>query len=120
MAKAFRKKLNIKLIKIFVIEILNLLYRIKNVYKYNNIIQNIIQIKISRQRKFSFKIIKNNIKFELRDCKIQKNLLYINNRFYILNNSKLYIKIIKNIRDSFSKKYINKLFIYDRFFYYYY
>ena len=120
LVKTFREKSNIELTKIFVIEISNLLRRIKNAYKHDDILQNIIQIKISRQKKFPFKIIKNNIKFELRNCKIQKNLLYVNNRFYILNNSKLYTKIIRNIHDPPSKKYANKLFIYNRFFHHYY
>ena len=35
-------------------------------------------------------------------------------RIYVFNNAKLKIKIIKNIHESLSKRYIGKLFIYDK------
>ena len=66
-----------------------------------------------RQRKLLLDIIKNNIKFELKDCKMHKNLLYINDKLYILNNLKLRIKFIKNIYNSLLNKHANRLFIYN-------
>ena len=40
--KAFKKKLNVESTKIFTIKASNLLRQIKSVYKYDNVIQNII------------------------------------------------------------------------------
>ena len=47
-------------------------------------------------------------------------MLYVDSRLYILNNAKFKIKFIKHIYKSSSKKYIDKLFIYDRVNCYYY
>lgn len=53
--KTFRKRSSVKLIKAFIIEILNLLREIKSVYEYNNIILNIIQINILNDRESFFR-----------------------------------------------------------------
>ena len=66
-----------------------------------------------RRKKFSLEIIKNNIKFELRNYEIYKDLLYINDKLYIPNNLKLYIEIIKLVHDTLFNEYVNKLFIYN-------
>ena len=72
------------------------------------------------QKKLPLKIIKNNIKFELRDYKIYEDLLYINNKLYISNNPELRIKIIEDIYNSPLSGHADKLFTYNRFFHYYY
>ena len=94
--------------------------QIKRVYEYDNIIQNIIQVKILNERKLSFDIIKNNVKIELGDCKIHENLLYINDKLYVSDDIKLRTKIIRDIHDSSLKDHVDKLFIYNRLSRYYY
>ena len=44
--KTFEEKSNVELTKTFVIEISDLLRQIKSVYKHDDIIQNIIQVKV--------------------------------------------------------------------------
>ena len=73
-----------------------------------------------RRRKLPLKIIKNNIKLKLKNCEIHEDLLYINDKFYISDNSKLRIEIIRLVYDILFNKYIKRLFIYDRFSRYYY
>ena len=78
------------------------------------------QSSISLTRKLLFKIIKNNLKLKLSNYYLYNKLLYINNKLYILNISKLRIKIIRDIYNSLFKDYINKLLIYNRLSRYYY
>ena len=118
--EVFRKKLNVELKKAFAVEISNLLRQIKKVYKYDDIIQNIIQIKILGERKLSLNIIKNNVKIELEDCKMHKDLLYINDKLYVFNDMKLRTKIIRDIHDFSLKDHVDKSFIYNRLFRHYY
>lgn len=54
----------------------------------------------------------------MRNCKIHDDLLYVNNRFYVSNNSKLHIKIIKDIYNTSFDDYVNRLFINNRLFRY--
>ena len=120
MIKFFKKELNVESTKVFIIKILNLLRQIKSVYKHNDIIQDIIQTKVLNQRKLFFEIIKNNVKLELKDCRIHKDLLYVNDKLYIFNDSKLRIKIIRDIYDISFGEHADKSFIYDRLFRHYY
>ena len=120
MIKIFRKKSNIESKEVFTVEVSNLLRQIKKIYEHDNIIQNIIQIKVSGERKLSLDIIKNNFKIELKDCKMHENLLYINDKLYISDDMKLRTKIIRDIHDFPSKNHVDKLFTYNRLFRYYY
>ena len=51
---------------------------------------------------------------------MHENLLYINDKLYVFDDIKLRTKIIRDIHDSPSKNHVDKLFIYDRLFRYYY
>ena len=53
-------------------------------------------------------------------CDIYDQILYVNFRFYIFNEVKLDIKIIKYIYEILLKEHVDKLFIYDRINCYYY
>ena len=120
LTKAFKKELNVKSKKTSAIETSNLLHQIKNAYEHDDVIQDIIQIKVSNQKKLPLNIIKNNVKLELKNCKIHKNLLYVNDKFYISNDLNLRIIIIKNIHNTPLDKHANKSFIYDKLSRYYY
>ena len=100
LAEASKKKSNIESKEAFIAEASNLLRQIKSAYKHDDTIQNIIQAKMSRQKKLPLEIIKNNVKLELRDCKIHEDLLYVNNRLYIPDDPELRTKIIRDIHDS--------------------
>ena len=49
-----------------------------------------------------------------------KDLLYINDKFYVSDDMKLRTKIIRDIYDFPSENHVDKLFIYNRLFRYYY
>ena len=68
---------------------------------------------MSKERKLSLDIVKNNVKFESKNCKIHEDLLYINNKLYILNVLNFRIKIIKNIYNISFDEHANKSFIYN-------
>ena len=65
-------------------------------------------------------MIKNNLKLKLSDYYLHDELLYINNRLYVLNIPELRIKIIRGIYNSSLEGYTSRLLIYNRLSRYYY
>ena len=60
------------------------------------------------------------MKIKLKNCQIYNEMFYVDLHFYVFDDSELKIKIIKHIHEFSSKKYIEKLFIYDKINFYYY
>ena len=109
-----REESSVKSTKDSAAEISNLLCRIKNAYEYDNVIQDIIQTKMLGQRKPPLNIIKNHVKLELEDYRVINDLLYISNRLYVFDNSKLRTEIIKNIYNISPGGHAGRLFTYNR------
>ena len=76
--------------------------------------------KIFDQKKIFHDLIKKEVKIKFENYEIHDQILYIEKRLYISNNSKLKTKIIKDIHKFLSKKYAGKFFIYDKISIYYY
>lgn len=92
----------------------DLLRRIKDAYEHDNVIQDIIQAKMSGQRKPPLDIIKNHVKLELGDCRVVNDLLYVSDRLYVPDNPELRTEIIRNIHDTPPGGHAGRSSTYDR------
>ena len=83
-----------------------LMNKICEAYSKNKRLQRIINVKKIKERKILINFKKNYL-LKLKDCKVNDDLLYINNKIVIFENDLLQINVIKMHHDEFITKYLN-------------
>lgn len=91
-----------------------LLRQIRDAYEHDDTAQNIMQAKVSGQRKLPLDMIKNNVKLELGDCRIRNDLLYVNDRLYVPDVPELRTKVLRDIHDTPPGGHAGRASTYDR------
>ena len=85
--------------------------RIREAYSKNKKFQRIINVKKIEERKISIDFKKNN-SLKLKNCKVNDNLLLINDKIVILENDLLRINVIKMHYDEFITEYSSRIDIF--------
>ena len=85
--------------------------KISEIYLKNEKLQRIINAKKIKERKILINL-KKNYSLKLKNCKINDNLLYINNKIVIFENNLLQINVIKIYHNKFIIKYSNRINIF--------
>ena len=78
--------------------------KIREIYLKNEKLQRIINVKEIKKRKISIDF-KKNYSLKLKNCKVNDNLLRVNNKIIIFENDLLRIKVIKMHHDKFVTKF---------------
>ena len=98
----------------------NIMKRIEAIYFDDVILQRIMKNKRNEQKRISINITKIEIKLKLKNCEIKKNLFYVKNRIYVLQNEKLQTSILQLIHENLSKEHVDRATTYDKLNRYYY
>ena len=80
--------------------------KIREAYLKNERLQRIINVKKLEKRKISTDF-KKNYSLKLKNCKVNDDLLCINDKIVIFKNNLLRINVIKIHHDEFITKYLN-------------
>ena len=95
--------------------------KLRKIYSRDKILQKIIKINANDNRRISLDLIrKKDLRIKLRNYRIEIELLWINNRWYVSKKETLYTRIIKKIHESSSKEHFDRVITYDRLNRYYY
>ena len=85
--------------------------RIRETYSKNERFQRIINVKKIKKRKISIDF-KKNYSLKLKDCKINDDLLLINDKIVIFENNLLQINVIKMHHNKFITEYLSRIDIF--------
>ena len=85
--------------------------KIREIYLKNERFQRIINVKKIKKRKISI-IFKKNYSLKLKNCKVNDNLLRVNDKIVIFENDLLRINVIKMHHDKFVIKHSNRINIF--------
>ena len=88
-----------------------LMNRIREAYSKNEKLQRIINVKKIEKRKISIDF-KKNYSLKLKNCKINDDLLLVNDKIVIFENDLLRVNVIKMHHDEFITKYSNRIDIF--------
>ena len=89
-----------------------LINEICETYLKNEKLQRIINVKKIKKRKISIDF-RKNYSLKLKDCKINDDLLYVNDKIVIFENDLLQINVIKMHHDKFIAESISSLTYYS-------
>ena len=88
-----------------------LMNRIRKTYLKNKRFQQIVNVKKIEERKISIDF-KKNYSLKLKNCKVNDNLLLINDKIVIFENDLLRINVIKMHHDKFVTEHLNHINIF--------
>ena len=88
-----------------------LMNRIRETYSKNKKFQRIINVKKIKKRKISIDF-RKNYSLKLKNCKINDDLLFVNDKIVIFENNLLQINVIKMHHDKFIIKHSNRIDIF--------
>ena len=83
-----------------------LINRIRETYLKNERFQRIINVKKIKKRKISTDF-RKNYSLKLKNCKVNNNLLFVNDKIVIFKNNLLRINVIKMHHDEFVTEHLN-------------
>ena len=92
--------------------------KIREAYLKNEKLQQIINVNKIQKRKILIDF-KKNYSLKLKNCKINDNLLYVNDKIVIFKNNLLRINVIKMHHNEFITKYLNCIDIFVNVLQYY-
>ena len=85
-----------------------LMNRIRETYLKNEKLQRIINVKKIKKRKISINF-RKNYSLKLKNCKVNDDFLFINDKIVIFENDLLRINVIKMHHDEFVTEYSNRI-----------
>ena len=88
-----------------------LMNRIRKTYLKNKRFQRIINVKKIEERKISINF-RKNYSLKLKNCKVNDDLLFVNDKIVIFENNLLRINAIKMHHDEFITEHLNRIDIF--------
>ena len=92
-----------------------LIHQIREACKDDELIQGIIQAKLSNERRVPAELAKrHNVRLELGECQVHHDLLYVNNRLFVPDVPELRTRILREIHDTLPGGHAGRSSTYER------